>query len=235
MSPIRALLVDDEFLALQLVERFLRDFPDVAVAGKCRSALEARDFLQSGSVDLLFLDIQMPGLSGTNFLKSLPHPPVTIFTTAYAQYAAEAFDLNAVDYLVKPFSVSRFQQAMEKAREQLLLRRLSQEPPSEERDFFVVRCEGAYRKVFFGEVLFVEGLKEYVRIHTRDRRLVVLETLQRLESILPGDQFLRVHKSYIVAIREVEAVKGSQLFLKQKVSIPVGRGRRKEVVKVVFG
>lgn len=227
-------MVDDEFLALQLVERFLRPIPDIAVIGKCKSALEAREVLRTGEVDLLFLDIQMPGLSGTNLLKSIANPPVTIFTTAYSEYAAEAFDLNAVDYLLKPFSTARFEQAMEKAREQLLLRRLSTHLPAESQDFLVVRVDGAFRKVFFQEILFIEGMKEYVRIHCRDQRLVTLESLQKLEDLLPADQFLRVHKSYIVAMKEVLSVKGYELHLRQGVSLPLSRFRRKEVLKIIF-
>ncbi|MBK7336724.1 MAG: response regulator transcription factor [Saprospirales bacterium] len=232
---MRALLVDDEFLALQLVERFLLQAPDIVVIGKCRSALEAREKLKTGEVDLLFLDIQMPALSGTNLLKSLPNPPVTIFTTAYAEYAAEAFDLNAVDYLLKPFSMSRFQQALEKAREQLLLRGFSGRPPDEARDFMVVRADGAWRKVFYRDMIYIEGMKEYVRMHCRDQRLIILESLQNLESQLPTGQFLRVHKSYIVALKEVLSVKGYFLSLRQGGrELPISRGKRREVLKLTF-
>lgn len=176
----------------------------------------------------------MPALSGINFLRQFPDPPVVIFTTAYSEFAAEAFELNAADYLLKPFTLERLQQAMDKAREQLLLRRiksgLEETPPGS----LVVRYEGIYRKIPFQDIVFIEGMKEYVRIHCRDTRLVVLESMQNLEKRLPGKQFMRVHKSYIAAVQEVKSILGFTLELHQGTVLPISRKKRKEVLRTVF-
>lgn len=235
MTPIRTLLVDDEFLALQLVEKLLQPVPSVQVVGKCRSALEARDFLTSHDIDLLFLDIQMPALSGINFLRQLPDPPVAIFTTAYSEFAAQAFELNAVDYLLKPFTPERLRQALQKAEEQLLLRRIKTGQEENPPGCLVVRADGMYRKIPFQDIVFIEGMKEYVRIHCRDARLVVLESMQNLENKLPSAQFMRIHKSYIAALQEVKSIRGFSLELRQGAVLPIGRPRRKEVLRAVFG
>jgi DNA-binding LytR/AlgR family response regulator len=230
--PIKTLLIDDEYLALNLLEQFAGKLPELEVIGKCKSAVQALEIMDRASVDLLFLDIQMPSLSGINFLKSLPRPPVTIFTTAYSDYAVDAFDLNAVDYLLKPFSFERFLQAVRKAREHPLLRPPSLVIPRESKDFFTIKVDGQLTKVRFDDILFVEGLKEYVRIVCRNARLVTYERLIRMEEILP-DNFLRVHKSYIIAKDKVESLDGNRLVIGSH-KIPISRSRKDEVVEEVF-
>jgi len=209
MQKIRTLLVDDEFLALNLLEQFITQLPDFEIIAKTKSPLEALQILNSQQIEVLFLDIQMPSLSGNNLLRTLNNPPVTIFTTAYADYAPEAFDLNAVDYLLKPFSFERFLQAVNKARTQLQQQKPGTPANASNAgspDFFAVKVDGKVQKIFFKDILYIEGLKEYVRLHCTSNRHVTLESLKNLETILPADQFLRVHKSYIVAKTKVSGL-----------------------------
>ena len=238
MKPIKTLLVDDEFLALNLLEGFIQKVPDLEIIAKEKSPLKALEILNRGEVDLLFLDIQMPTLSGNNLLKTLKRPPVTIFTTAYENYAIEAFELNAVDYLLKPFSFERLLQAINKAKEQIRFREGAVPAsaivvPEKSKDFFSVKVDGKIKKVNFGDILYIEGLKEYVRIVCGNERLVTLESLKNLEELLPEGEFLRVHKSYIVAKTKVQGLEGNMLEIgKQK--IPISRSKREEVVKTIF-
>ncbi|MFQ5446813.1 MAG: LytR/AlgR family response regulator transcription factor, partial [Saprospiraceae bacterium] len=180
MAAIKTLLVDDEYLALNLLEEFIKNVPDLEIVDKVKSPVHALEVLSSEPIDLMFLDVQMPTLSGNNLLKTLKNPPVTIFTTAYSQYAIEAFDLNAVDYLLKPFSFERFLQAVNKARELLRLQAAGQYPattvetPPTERPFYTARVDGKIVKIFLDEILYIEGLKEYVRFICQPGKYVVL-------------------------------------------------------------
>lgn len=238
MEPLRTLLVDDEYLALQLLENYVGQVPDLLLVDKVKLPLNALDILQAQPIDLLFLDIQMPLLSGSALLKTLQHPPLTVFTTAYNEYAVEAYNLNVVDYLLKPFSFDRFLQAVQKAKEihrarqrANALSELNEPSPN----FLVVKADGKMTKIFFDELLYVEGLKEYVRfVCTNNRKYVVLESLKNLEASLPSPDFLRVHKSYIVAIQKVKAMDGNQLEIESQ-KIPISREKREEVVAQIFG
>ncbi len=234
-KPIRILLVDDEYLALQLLEEYLGRLPNVELVDKCKSALVAMNVLQKEVVDLVFLDIQMPSLSGVELLKSLAHPPVVVFTTAYREFAADAFDLNAADYLVKPFPFERFLQAFQKAQAELNRRHLPAEliVPEKSQDFITIKVDGRLVKVRFDDILFVEGLKEYVRIVCRGERHVTLERMKNMEEILPAYQFMRVHKSYIVSKSAVKALEGNQLVVDDH-KIPISRSRREDVVQAIF-
>lgn len=189
----------------------------------------------------------MPILSGVSLLKTLKNPPVTIFTTAYSEHAVEAFDLNAVDYLLKPFSFERFVQAVGKAREALAARQPRQfsraesqnfekKPEKEKPDFITMKVDGRLQKIELAEVLYVEGLKEYARfVCSGGRQFVVFERMKNIEEMLPTPDFLRVHKSFIVAKRAAQSIEGNLLDLGGKQKIPVSRERREEVVRLVFG
>lgn len=228
MPAIRTLLVDDEYLALNLLEEYVRAIPGLELAGRVKSAIAALEVLEKEPVDLLFLDIQMPGLSGVNFLKTLKNPPVAVFTTAYSEYAVQAFDLNAVDYLVKPFSFERFVQAVNKAREHI------RRDPFPLEGFLSAKVDGRLVKIFYEDILYVEGLKEYVRFVCQSGRYVTLESLKNLEELLPANRFLRVHKSFIVALNQVRSIEGNMLEI-QTHRIPISRERREEIIRVVFG
>jgi DNA-binding LytR/AlgR family response regulator len=236
---IKVLLVDDEYLALNLLENFIQKVPELEIIEKAKSPIKALEIMNRETVDLLFLDIQMPALSGLNLLKTLPYPPVTIFTTAYAEHALDAFDLNAVDYLLKPFAFERFLQAVNKAKEQIAWRSNQHEPslPSvlerKSKTFFTVKVDGKVVKIEYENILYIEGLKEYVRIVCHNGRFVTLESLKNLEEYLPKGEFLRVHKSFIVAKKKVSALEGNLLEIEGQ-KIPISRTKRDEVVKAIF-
>lgn len=242
---IRTLLVDDEYLALDLLEEFLGRMPGYHIVAKLESPIEALKVLQSEPIDLLFLDIQMPVLSGANLLRSFPNPPVTIFTTAYENYAVEAFELNVVDYLQKPFSFSRFVQALNKANLFLKASRVIEVPPvpastppapedaSAPRLFLTIKAEGKLIRVFYDEIHYVEGLREYVKVVTDRGNFVMLESLKKLTEQLPQDSFMRIHKSYIAALDRVEALEGNMLIV-AGASLPVSRDRKQEIVNKAF-
>ena len=231
MQKIKVLLVDDEFLALQLLENFVKEVPELELVAKTKSPIEAQHILSRDRIDLLFLDIQMPTLSGVNLLKNLKNPPLTIFTTAYSDYALTAFDLNVIDYLLKPFSFERFLQAVDKAKTQLSK---STSTNRQEGSFFLsVKAGGKIIKVFFDDILFIEGLKEYVQIVCKTERIVTFERLKNLETILPENQFLRVHKSYLINTTKVTSIEGNILTIGTH-SIPVSRGKKEMVVKRIF-
>jgi DNA-binding LytR/AlgR family response regulator len=228
---IKCLLVDDEHLALALLEKFIGQIPDLEIVEKCKSPIRAVELLQSEPVDLLFLDIQMPILSGTNLLRAVTKKPVTIFTTAYSQYALDAFELDAVDYLVKPYAFERFEHAVQKARDALRLRDLNAAAGPE--GILTVKADRKWIKIPFSDILYVEGWKEYVKIFTEHEKIVTLESLNNLEGTLPESHFLRVHKSFIVAKDRVQKMDGDDLVI-GAARIPVARARKKAVVEALF-
>ncbi len=245
MKIYKILLVDDEYLALNLLAQFASQLPDLEVVGRCKSAIEALEILQSGEVDMLFLDIQMPVLSGLQLLKTVQRPPATIFTTAYSEHAVEAFDLNAVDYLLKPFAFERFLQAVNKAKDFLNKRAPNNHAAAQEtvaapkvdiEDYLVAKVDGRIEKIFFADIQYVEGLKEYVRIVCPTRSYVILESMKNLEETrLPAADFLRVHKSYIIARKRVQTLDGNVLDIGAKIKIPISRERKEEIVRLLFG
>lgn len=226
---IRCLLVDDEHFALALLDEYLQRLGDIEVVGRCKSPVRAIEVLQSEPVDLLFLDIQMPVLSGLHLLRNISNRPVTILTTAYAQYAHEAYDLDVVDYLIKPFSFERFGHAVQKARDQLRLRQPAAGPDG----YLTVKADRRWIKIPFGDILYIEGWKEYVKIFTATEKIITLESLNNLENSLPAQHFLRVHKSYIVARHRVRQLEGDYLLL-AAARVPVARARKRQVVEALF-
>ncbi len=208
---IRCIIVDDEPLALDILENYIQRVPHLNLVKRCKNALEAYDFLQRESVDLIFLDIHMPELTGIDFLKSLSSRPLVIFTTAYSNYAMEGFNLDVLDYLLKPIAFDRFLKAVDKASRLLLSEaeeatELRQEAKE---DFLFVKSEGKMVRVRFEDVLFVEGMKDYVQIQMTDQRLIVHQTMKNMERALPADRFLRIHKSYLVAVGKIESLDGN--------------------------
>lgn len=234
---MKVLLVDDEYLALNLLEEYIGRLTDIEIVGKIKSPVQALEILQAQAVDLLFLDIQMPGLSGNNLLKTLKKPPLTIFTTAYSEYAVEAFELNVVDYLMKPFSFERFLQALMKAKDVLTAAGVPAPAPSPNtpaaREFLSVKVDGKVQKIFLDQILFIEGLKEYMRIVCSNGKFITLGSLRNMEESLPAARFLRVHKSYIVAIPFVNALNGNMLEIGAH-KIPISREKKEEVVNKIF-
>jgi DNA-binding LytR/AlgR family response regulator len=227
---LKCLVVDDEPIARQGMEEYVRETPVLEYAGSCENALMAKVFLQQQRVDLLLLDINMPHLTGIEFLKSLPNPPLVIFTTAHPEHALEGYSLDVVDYLVKPIVYARFEKAIQKAFEYHTLTTLA--APATE--YFFIKCDQVYEKVFFRDVLYAEAMQNYCILHTPARKLITYVTLSGLAERLPAQLFMKVHKSYIVNLEQVTAVNGNDLFI-GKAHIPVSRVLKEEVMNKVMG
>lgn len=214
---IRCLIVDDEPLAREILGQYVSQSDELQLVGACKNANEVVELLQKESVDVLFLDIQMPGISGMALMKSLENPPLVVFTTAYAQYAVEGYEVSAVDYLLKPISPDRFKKAVEKVREMIQYKKSS----SRDLNYMFIRADYQDIKVMFDDILYVEGLKDYVKVVTKEKRIITLTNIKGMLEKLPQDRFIRVHKSYIVAKDKVQTVKGTILTIDDK-EIPIG-------------
>lgn len=214
---IRCLIVDDEPLAREILGQYVSQSDELQLVGACKNANEVVELLQKESVDVLFLDIQMPGISGMALMKSLENPPLVVFTTAYDQYAVEGYEVSAVDYLLKPISPDRFKKAVEKVREMIQYKKYS----SRDLNYMFIRADYQDIKVMFDDILYVEGLKDYVKVVTKEKRIITLTNIKGMLEKLPQDRFIRVHKSYIVAKDKVQTVKGTILTIDDK-EIPIG-------------
>lgn len=229
------ILVDDEPLARQGLERLLAQEPATTLVGSFGSAAAAGAFLATTPADLLLLDINMPELNGLDFARALPGRPLLIFTTAYPQFAAESYELDAVDYLLKPIRPARLQQALHKA---ALYHRLLQQAQVEEDtvagDHFFVRADRRYHKVLFQDVLFIKGLKDYVIIHTATQKLITAMNIKAMCRQLPAAQFLRVGKSFVVNVAHITSFDTGFLYLGEE-EIPLGAAYRDSVLSRVMG
>ena len=236
---INCLIVDDERPALKLLEAYIKKLPHLNLVASCENAVSALAALQKHSVDILFLDIQMPDLTGLELLQTLKNKPITIFTTAYRDYAVDGFALDATDYLIKPFSFERFVQAVNKASELIQLKAQAKNNSSgedqtneaktskEELDeHFYVRTSYKMEKVQLKQILYVESMREYVSIFTTDKRYVVHQTMNKMAERLELPHFMRVHRSYIVSMNNIDAINGNTIQISDKV-IPIGGSYRK--------
>jgi DNA-binding LytR/AlgR family response regulator len=229
MNPIRCAIVDDEELARALLENYAGRLPNLQLAGMCKDPLEALQLLQEQAVDLLFLDIQMPELTGIEFLRSLTQRPLVIFTTAYSEYALEGYELDVLDYLLKPIAFERFVQAVNKAAERLRL--LSNEKG--EKDYILVKADHKVHRLRYDDILYVQSMLEYVAFYTPEGRILSLGSLRSLEDELPKSLFIRVHKSFIVAKKKVTTLEGNTVHI-GKEKIPIGASYREEVMRELF-
>jgi len=230
-GKIKTLVVEDEPLAREGLLSYLKEIDFAEVVGVCENALQANEYLASGSVDLMLLDIQMPKVTGIEFIKSLKNPPLVIFTTAYPNFALQGYELDILDYLVKPFPLERLLKAMNKAREFFLLKNKGVQSSAER--FFFVKSDQRYEKIIFDDVLFVEGMENYVVIHTSVKKFITLMRMKDLEEKLPADEFMRVHKSYIVAIQAISSIDGSDLVVAGK-NIPMSREKKSEILEILL-
>lgn len=222
--------IDDEELALELLEDNIKKVPYLQLVATCSNALEAIQVLQQESVDLIFSDIQMPGLTGLQFIQSVPPTCMFILVTAYEKYALEGYNLNVVDYLVKPVPLDRFIKACNKAWELYSLKNKTATAKAEPADYFFINVDYSLLKIVFAEILWIEGLKDYVKIHlnTSDRPVVARLSLKALEEQLPATMFLRIHKSYIVSKVAITAIRKNNVFLKT-LELPVGDNYKEAV------
>ncbi|MDG1101061.1 MAG: LytTR family DNA-binding domain-containing protein [Saprospiraceae bacterium] len=231
---IKAIIVDDEPLALDVLETYIAQLPELELVARCENALEAREVLKEHDVDLMFLDINMPQLTGIDFLKTLSVKPNFIFTTAHPYYAVEGFELNAIDYLMKPIPLERFMKAVNKVIDMQVGE--TSAPEKKKENFIFVKADKKLIKVNFDDILYIEGLKDYVIIRHKEGRVITLHTMKSLEAKLPDHIFKRIHRSYIVNIGAIDAIVGNMIELKEKSQvkhIPIGKNYREELLKVI--
>ncbi len=231
---IRCLVVDDEKWALDLLEDNIRHVPYLELVRRCKNTREAAEALSAEKIDLIFLDVQMPGLNGLQFIQTLPEPPMIILVTAYEQYALEGFNLSVVDYLVKPVALERFIKACNKAKALFDLKQLKTTATfNKGPDHFFVNVEYSLVKIVFSDILYVEGLKDYIKIHLASvpRPVITRMSLKSIEEKLSSEKFLRTHKSYIVAIDKITSVKRDFVCIKDA-EIPVSETYKDSIVRI---
>jgi DNA-binding LytR/AlgR family response regulator len=231
---IRCLAVDDETPALDILEDNIRQVPFLQLIGKCKNAYAAMEALQKEPVDLLFLDIEMPGISGLSFLKSLANKPMVIFITAYRNYAVEGFDLDVLDYLVKPVAFERFLKAVNKALEYQGFKQKEEGPSNNYPDYFFINTEYQLTKVFIHEITYIEGLRNYIRIHLAGNTKPLLSklSLKAIEEKLPAGKFARVHKSFIVLLDKISSIRNDIIRIDDR-DIPLSRSCREDFFKKI--
>lgn len=238
---IRCLVIDDERLAREYLKNYIAKIPQLELVGEYNSPLKAVELIKKREVDLLFLDIQMPDITGINFMKSLEHKPDVIFTTAYQEYAIEGFNINAIDYLLKPFSFERFFQAVDKVIDKVELRLKSKEQgivphqyqPKIADHYLTIRADRKLYKINFDHLKYIEGQRAYVTFHTEKKKITALASLKELEAALPKGDFIRIHKSYIVSVKDILSLEGNIIEVND-VKLPVGKNYKDAVLKI-FG
>jgi DNA-binding LytR/AlgR family response regulator len=232
---IKCLVIEDEQPAMDVLRNHILGVEALELTGTCHNAVEALSFLQSNAVDLLFLDIQMPHILGTNFIRTFKNPPKVIFTTAYRKYAVEGFELDAVDFLLKPISFDRFLKAVNKILQLNLQSTLPETKNAEDtktasQSFLYFRTDRKMVKVLLNDILFIEGLRDYIKIYTTSKLIVTKHQLASLEEMLPADAFLRIHRSFIVSINKIDSFNSETIEVAKK-EIPIGRMYRHGVNK----
>lgn len=230
---MKCIIIDDEQLARNLVESYVSKIPFLELVGCYKSGVEALTVIQEEHIDLIITDIQMPDLLGTDLIKSLVEKPLVIFTTAYQDYAIEGFELEAVDYLLKPFAFDRFLKAAQKANELYDLRKSKTESPEFKTDYLTVKADHKLYKILYSDIKYIEGMREYVSFHISTGRITALMSLKSLEEKLPSKHFIRCHKSFIVNKNIVSALDSGALILGEK-SIPIGQSYKDKVIAAIF-
>ncbi|HEY4065073.1 MAG TPA: LytTR family DNA-binding domain-containing protein [Puia sp.] len=235
---LKCIIVEDETLAQDVIVSHLARIGRLELMGIYRNALEALEALKTIEVDVMFLDIRLPGMSGLHFLRSLPEPPLVVLTTAYAEYALESYEFNVIDYLLKPISYERFAKAVTRIVDGRLYTQPSKEETTMEAgplptgDHIFIKSNSKFFRVGFSEILYIEGMKDYLKIHTPEYALVTHQTMNELEKTLPARQFIRVHKSYIVAVGQIKSIYGNSIEL-NKVTLPIGISYKEAVMGLI--
>lgn len=225
---IRTLIVDDEPHAIEIIKRYSANIPEIEVVDTCHNAIKAFQTIQQTKIDLLFLDVKMPGLSGTDLARSLKHPPMIVFTTAYQDYAVEGFDLNAVDYLLKPIAFDRFLRAVDKVmtlikKESEQVHTVKQMPETNKgNQYLYLRIERQLVKVNTAEIWWIESVKDYIKVVTKTKTYITKQKISVAENLLPIGEFMRIHRSYIVPLNKIESYHANYVVISGS-KIPIGR------------
>lgn len=220
---LKCLIVDDEILAQDVIEKYIAAIPTLKLVGKCDHAIEAIAFLHNNEVDLLFLDLNMPELSGLDMLKTLTNPPKVILTTAYSEYALESYEFGVIDYLLKPIKLERFIKAVNKVVELYDHKKeiQSKEIESQEQQSFFIKEDQTTYQIGFKDVIYIEAYGNYLKVHCREKTYVIRETMQDMTHKLPEEQFVRIHKSFIISLSKIASISGNRVFIKD-MEIPIG-------------
>ncbi|HAY87897.1 MAG TPA: DNA-binding response regulator [Bacteroidetes bacterium] len=230
---MNCIAVDDEPLALDIIEAYVTKHPELTLVARCNNAAEASEVLKKHKVDLMFLDIQMPEITGLSFVKSLEHKPLFMFTTAYPDYALEGFELDAIDYLLKPIAYDRFEKGVEKALEYYKIKQNSDVAESDlENEHFFVKANQKLIKLSYSEIYYVEAFADYVKIFLADKKIVTLQTMKNMERKLPPEMFSRVHRSFIVNRKHVASFSTSVCEVNE-VKIPIGKNYKEAFVSLM--
>ena len=228
-NPISCIIVDDENVAREIIASHLSRIENIEVIAQCKNAIEAFNFINNNAVDLIFLDINMPEISGIAFAKSINKNIKIIFTTAYRDYAVEGFNLQAVDYLLKPISFERMLQAVNRYFEVNTQQIETQSQPSETNDFIFVRSDRRMLKITFKDIIYIESLSDYLKIHLKDQSIITRETISAIEAKLPQKDFLRIHRSYIVNLASIESFTNEEMIVNGK-ALTISRSYKKDVI-----
>jgi len=234
-NKTRCLIIDDEPLAVKLIRTHLGKLESFEIAGECKSALKAVEYLQREKIDLMFLDINMPEISGLDFLKSIPDPPYVIITTAYREYAIEGYDLDVVDFLLKPISFERFLKAINRycnRSRKLEVKNTNTPSKSQDMKFIYIQDGKNIFKILYDDVLYFEGYGEYVKVITAGKNYIVRDSLTEFENRFSTEYFIRIHKSYIVNVQKITGFNTIQVILKN-VQLPIGRIYREKVISIL--
>ena len=232
LDKINCIIVDDEPVALDILENHLSKIDKVAIIGRCRNATEAFNMINANKIDLIFLDINMPGISGISFARSINRNIKIIFTTAYREYAIEGFDLHAVDYLLKPISFDRLLDAVNNFQEVHSDKSVPPKKNDESNDFIFVKIDRKMHKIDFSKILWIESLSDYLKIETTEGTKVTRETISTIETKLPSAKFLRVHRSFIISLDKIESYSNEEIIIQNK-SIPISRSYKEQVLKIL--
>lgn len=232
IPKMKCLIIDDEPLARFHLKELAGQIDFVSVEGTCATALEADAKVKESEIDLLFLDINMPYLTGLEFLEQLENPPLCILTTAYSEYALEGFRLQVVDYLLKPIGFNRFYQAVNKAQQQFIISEKLKKNTSLDDPFLYVRQSDTFIKISWVDILYIESMQNYTKLHFKDKSLIIHQTMKAIEESLPSDHFFRIHKSYLINITHIDMISGGRLFI-NKIELPISRTRKEELLNQV--
>lgn len=229
----RCLIVDDEPLARKVIKSHLKDFSDIEIAGECENALQAGEFLRKEKIDLMFLDIEMPKISGFEFLKSVKNPPKIIVVTAYRNYALKSYEYDVVDYLLKPVSFERFYKAVNKFFKQLKqseIEVMTDDNLSETNTFVYLNEDKTIHKFFLKDILYIESYREYIKVHTFENAVLTKMSITKIEEQLKDFDFIRIHKSFVVSVAKIKAFNARTIFITDQ-ELPIGRTYKNEVMK----
>lgn len=224
---LKCLIVDDEPLSLDILEKYILDIPGLELAGRCMDAFDAMDQLKKTPVDLMFLDINMPKLSGINMVKSMSNLPEVVFTTAYPEHAVEGFELDVLDYLVKPISFERFLKAIDKAQA-----KLQKDNNGVKSSFIMIKSNKKLYKVPFNKIKYIQSMGDFVKVFTHEKAYISSETLKNIVQLIPNSDFIRIHKSYIISINSIQYIEGNQVKIGE-VNLPIGLTYKEKLLQIL--